>query len=220
MLRTVATVIVDEIHALVARQAREPPRALARAARGAARAARPADRPLGHAEAARGRGPLPRRRRPRVRARRRRARSASSISAIEVPPSPLSAVCSHEQWEEIYARMAELVREHRTTLVFVNTRKMAERIAAQLSRLLGEDAVTSHHGSLSRGAAPRRRGAPEGGQAPGARRHGVARARHRHRRRRSRHPGRRHALDRDVPPARRARRATRCGRSRRAGSSR
>ena len=70
--------------------------------------------------------------------------------AIEVPPSPLSAVCSHEQWEEIYARMADLVREHRTTLVFVNTRKMAERISAQLTRLLGEEAVTSHHGSLSR----------------------------------------------------------------------
>jgi ATP-dependent Lhr-like helicase len=70
--------------------------------------------------------------------------------AVEVPPSPLSAVCSHEQWEEIYARMGELVREHRTTLVFVNTRKMAERIAAQLTRLLGEDAVASHHGSLSR----------------------------------------------------------------------
>src|SRR6185369_2613843 len=70
--------------------------------------------------------------------------------AVEVPPSPLSAVCSHEQWEEIYARIADLVREHRTTLVFVNTRKMAERIAAQLTRLLGEEAVTSHHGSLSR----------------------------------------------------------------------
>ena len=70
--------------------------------------------------------------------------------AIEIPPSPLSTVCSHEQWEEIYARIAELVGEHRTTLVFVNTRKMAERIAGQLSRLLGKDAVTSHHGSLSR----------------------------------------------------------------------
>ncbi len=70
--------------------------------------------------------------------------------SVEIPPSPLSAVCSHEQWEEIYARIAELVREHRTTLVFVNTRKMAERIAGQLTRLLGEDAVTSHHGSLSR----------------------------------------------------------------------
>jgi ATP-dependent Lhr-like helicase len=70
--------------------------------------------------------------------------------AVEIPPSPLSTVCSHEQWEEIYARVAELVREHRTTLVFVNTRKMAERIAGQLTRLLGPDAVTSHHGSLSR----------------------------------------------------------------------
>ncbi len=69
---------------------------------------------------------------------------------IEVPPSPLATVCSHEQWAEIYERIAELVRGHRTTLVFVNTRKMAERIAAQLSKLLGADAVASHHGSLSR----------------------------------------------------------------------
>ena len=69
--------------------------------------------------------------------------------AVEVPPSALSTVCSHEQWAEIYERLAELVRAHRTTLVFVNTRKMAERISAQLSKLLGEDAVTSHHGSLS-----------------------------------------------------------------------
>jgi ATP-dependent Lhr-like helicase len=69
---------------------------------------------------------------------------------VEVPPSPLSTVCSHEQWEEIYARMAELIRGERTTLVFVNTRKMAERIAAQLTTLLGEGAVSSHHGSLSR----------------------------------------------------------------------
>jgi ATP-dependent Lhr-like helicase len=70
--------------------------------------------------------------------------------AIEIPPSPLTAVCSHEQWEEIYSRIADLVREHRTTLVFVNTRKMAERVAGQLTRLLGEGAVTSHHGSLSK----------------------------------------------------------------------
>src|SRR5712691_6467631 len=69
---------------------------------------------------------------------------------VEVPPSALATVCSHEQWQEIYERMAELVRAHRTTVVFVNTRKMAERVAAQLTRLLGEDAVASHHGSLSR----------------------------------------------------------------------
>jgi ATP-dependent Lhr-like helicase len=70
--------------------------------------------------------------------------------SIEIPPSPLGTVCSHEQWAEIYARIAELVQQHRTTLVFVNTRKMAERIAGQLTRIMGEDAVTSHHGSLSR----------------------------------------------------------------------
>jgi ATP-dependent Lhr-like helicase len=69
---------------------------------------------------------------------------------VEIPRSPLGAVCSHEVWEEIYARMAELIQAHRTTLVFVNTRKMAERIAARLAKLLGEDQVTSHHGSLSR----------------------------------------------------------------------
>jgi ATP-dependent Lhr-like helicase len=69
---------------------------------------------------------------------------------VEVPPSPLSTVCSHEQWDEIYSRIAELVHGHRTTLVFVNTRKMAERIAAQLTRILGDEAVTSHHGSLSK----------------------------------------------------------------------
>lgn len=70
--------------------------------------------------------------------------------AVELPKSPLSAVCSHEVWEEIYARMAELIGQHRTTLVFVNTRKMAERIAARLAKILGEEPVTSHHGSLSK----------------------------------------------------------------------
>jgi ATP-dependent Lhr-like helicase len=69
---------------------------------------------------------------------------------VEVPPSALATVCSHEQWEEIYGQVAELVAAHRTTLVFVNTRKMAERISAQLTKLMGEDAVTSHHGSLSK----------------------------------------------------------------------
>src|SRR5450432_1134157 len=73
--------------------------------------------------------------------------------AIEVPPSPLTAVCSHEVWEEIYGRVAALVREHRTTLVFVNTRKMAERVAARLGNLIGAPLVACHHGSL---AAPRR----------------------------------------------------------------
>ncbi len=70
--------------------------------------------------------------------------------AIETPASPLEAVCSHEQWDTIYARMAELVGEHRTTIVFVNTRKMAERLSARMAERLGEGAVTCHHGSLSR----------------------------------------------------------------------
>lgn len=70
--------------------------------------------------------------------------------AVEIPPSPLSTVCSHEQWDEIYARVAELIVQHRTTLIFVNTRRMAERIAARLTGVLGEEQVTCHHSSLSR----------------------------------------------------------------------
>ncbi len=69
--------------------------------------------------------------------------------AIELPPSPLSAVCSHEVWDEIYERIAELAREHKTTLVFVNTRKLAERVAARLVPRLGAGLVACHHGSLS-----------------------------------------------------------------------
>ena len=103
--------------------------------------------------------------------------------AIEIPPSPLAAVCSHEQWEEIYARIAELVREHRTTLVFVNTRKMAERIAAQLTRLARRGRRHEPPRQPVEGAPARRRAAAEGRQAARARRDGVARARDRHRRR-------------------------------------
>ncbi|HMM56685.1 MAG TPA: DEAD/DEAH box helicase [Rudaea sp.] len=69
---------------------------------------------------------------------------------IELPPSPLSAVMSGDVWMQVYSRLAELIREHRTTLIFVNTRRMAERLARHLSELLGKDAVTSHHGSLAR----------------------------------------------------------------------
>src|SRR5881409_2819571 len=69
--------------------------------------------------------------------------------AIEIPKSPLEAVISNEVWEEVYRRLAELIQQHRTTLVFVNTRRMAERVTQHLSELLGADAVTSHHGSLS-----------------------------------------------------------------------
>ncbi len=70
--------------------------------------------------------------------------------SLEVPASELSAVCSLEQWEESYARLVELITSHRSTLVFVNTRRLAERVAHRLTELLGEDAVASHHGSLSK----------------------------------------------------------------------
>ncbi len=70
--------------------------------------------------------------------------------AIELPRSPLEAVTSGEVWDEIYDRLAELIKEHRTTLVFVNTRRMAERVARHLAERVGEENVTSHHGSLSR----------------------------------------------------------------------
>ena len=69
---------------------------------------------------------------------------------VEVPPSPLGPVASNEMWDEIYARIIELVEQHHSTLVFVNTRRMAERIAHQLGERIGEDNVAAHHGSLSR----------------------------------------------------------------------
>jgi ATP-dependent Lhr-like helicase len=70
--------------------------------------------------------------------------------ALDVPSAPLEAVMSTEVWGEVYDRLASLIREHRSTLVFVNTRRLAERAARALSERLGEDAVTSHHGSLAR----------------------------------------------------------------------
>lgn len=69
---------------------------------------------------------------------------------LELPGSPLQAVMSAEVWSEIYDRLAELASQHRTTLVFVNTRRLAERAARQLAERLGEDAVAAHHGSLSK----------------------------------------------------------------------
>ncbi|HLV00663.1 MAG TPA: crosslink repair DNA glycosylase YcaQ family protein [Acidobacteriota bacterium] len=70
--------------------------------------------------------------------------------AIEVPRSELTAVPSGETWEEIYDRLADLIQQHRTTLVFVNSRRITERTTHNLAARLGEDAVAAHHGSLSR----------------------------------------------------------------------
>ena len=70
--------------------------------------------------------------------------------ALHFPETEPEAVASHEQTAEVLAHIAELVKQHRTTLVFVNTRRMAERIAHQLGELLGEGEVAAHHGSLSK----------------------------------------------------------------------
>src|SRR5271166_3946763 len=69
---------------------------------------------------------------------------------IEVPPMPLGPVASNEMWDAIYDRLVELVGQHRSTLVFVNTRRMAERLCHQLGERMGEENVAAHHGSLSR----------------------------------------------------------------------
>ncbi len=70
--------------------------------------------------------------------------------ALQVPSSPLEAVMSGEVWQQVYDRLAELIEAHRTTLVFVNTRRLVERVARQLSERLGADQVTAHHGSLAK----------------------------------------------------------------------
>jgi ATP-dependent Lhr-like helicase len=72
--------------------------------------------------------------------------------ALELPPTPLSAVMSGDQLQQVFERIAQLVRAHRTTLVFVNTRRMAERVTRHLGELLGKQAVAAHHGSLAREA--------------------------------------------------------------------
>ena len=69
---------------------------------------------------------------------------------IEVPKSPLSALMSNEVWDELYGRLVELIESHDTTLVFVNTRRLSERLALALAERLGDDVVCSHHGSMSK----------------------------------------------------------------------
>ena len=70
--------------------------------------------------------------------------------AVELTESPLSAVMSGEVWEEVYDRLAELIRQHNTTLVFVNTRRLAERVSRHLGERLGDENIAAHHGSLAR----------------------------------------------------------------------
>jgi ATP-dependent Lhr-like helicase len=69
---------------------------------------------------------------------------------VEMPESDLGPIATEELWDETVSRVADLVREHRTTLVFVNTRRLVERVAHRLSQKIGEENVAAHHGSLSR----------------------------------------------------------------------
>jgi ATP-dependent Lhr-like helicase len=69
---------------------------------------------------------------------------------LELPDSPLAPILPNEVWEELYERLVAYIEDHHTTLIFVNTRRLAERLARHLAERLGEDAVTAHHGSLSR----------------------------------------------------------------------
>src|SRR5438105_12477253 len=70
--------------------------------------------------------------------------------AVEIPATLLGPIASNEMWEEIYSRIVELSEQHRSTLVFVNTRRLVERVSHHLAERLGDDQVGAHHGSLSR----------------------------------------------------------------------
>ncbi len=69
---------------------------------------------------------------------------------VLTPKEEMQAVCSNNQWADVHDQLAALIREHRTTLVFVSTRRLAERTAHSLVERLGNEAVTAHHGSMSR----------------------------------------------------------------------
>ena len=69
---------------------------------------------------------------------------------IITPPSPLEAVMSNEQWQQLYDQITQLIHAHKTTLIFVNTRRHAERVARHLSERIGTEFVTAHHGSMAK----------------------------------------------------------------------
>jgi ATP-dependent helicase Lhr and Lhr-like helicase len=69
---------------------------------------------------------------------------------LELPRSPLEAIMANEVWDELYDRLAELIQQHRTTLIFVNNRRLAERAARHLAERIGPEHVACHHGSLSK----------------------------------------------------------------------
>lgn len=69
---------------------------------------------------------------------------------LEIPKSPLTALMANEVWTEVYDILEENIRSHTTTLIFVNTRRLAERLAHNLSERLGAENITAHHGSMSK----------------------------------------------------------------------
>ncbi|MBV8668040.1 MAG: DEAD/DEAH box helicase, partial [Candidatus Eremiobacteraeota bacterium] len=162
MFRTVSTVIVDEIHAIVGSK-RGPHLALslARLDQLVAEAGLPRPQRIGLSatvkpveevadflagSSADGVGESARPRPAIVNIGHRRAMELS----VWVPRDELGPVASTEMWQEIYDHVAELIRAHRTTLVFVSTRRLSERVTHNLIQRLGEGAVMPHHGSLAR----------------------------------------------------------------------
>ena len=222
MLRTVRTVIVDEIHAVIGtRRGAHLALSLERLAAGrrAAAAAASGCRRR-RSRSRRSRGSSTGRRRRRAAPSSTRGTGATMDLGVEMPRSPLDAVMSHEVWEEYYDRLAALIaaapddaglREHAAD-------GGAARAPPERSARRGGGHRASRQ-PLEREAA-RRRDAAEGRTAEGARRDGVAGARHRHRPRRSRLPDRIAASDRDAAAAGRAVGAHRRRHCRRAACSR
>jgi hypothetical protein len=100
--------------------------------------------------------------------------------AVEVPRDELGPVASNEMWAEIYDRLAELILTHRTTLVFVNTRRLSERVTHALAERLGENIVLPHHGSLARALRLNAEARLKQRRIAGGGGYGIARTGHRH----------------------------------------
>ncbi len=150
LLRPVRTVIVDEIHSLV------PNKRGAHLALSLERLARITARPFTRIGLSATQKPIDEVARYLVGEREEpctivdAGHSRAMDLGLELPPSPLATIMANEVFEEVYDRLATLIEAHRTTLIFVNTRRLCERAARHLADRLGEDAVTSHHGSLAR----------------------------------------------------------------------
>jgi ATP-dependent Lhr-like helicase len=146
MLRTTSTVIVDEIHA-IADDKRGSHLALSLARLDALVRRRP--QRIGLSATVKPAEEVARFLGPQTKVTDSGYKRELELS-VEAPRSELSAIASTEMWGEIYDRIAELILAHRTTVVFVNTRRLSERVAHALTERLGTDAVLPHHGSLSR----------------------------------------------------------------------